>query len=79
VASAELASCVAGFAAVAVELASRFCRDALEDRYFGWDPERFASRAEHNLVRAAGQLELATRVLAARSRLEAAVQALASD
>ena len=27
-----------------VELASRFCTDVFEDRYFGWDANRFASR-----------------------------------
>ena len=41
---------------IMVELAARFCADALQDSYFGWDPERFPSRSEHNRVRAAGQL-----------------------
>jgi Ser/Thr protein kinase RdoA (MazF antagonist) len=41
---------------VMVELAARFCADALQERYFGWDPERFPSRSEHNRVRATGQL-----------------------
>jgi len=39
-----------------VELAARFCADALHESYFGWDPERYKSRSEHNLVRARGQL-----------------------
>lgn len=39
-----------------VELAARFCADALQESYFGWDPERYSSRSEHNLVRARGQL-----------------------
>jgi len=43
---------------ISLELASRFCTDAYEDRYFGWDPARFPSRRDHNLVRAAGQLSL---------------------
>ncbi|KYF67001.1 MULTISPECIES: phosphotransferase enzyme family protein [Sorangium] len=44
---------------IALELAARFCRDAFEDRYFGWDAARFPTRVAHNLHRAAGQLSLA--------------------
>lgn len=44
---------------IALELAARFCRDAFEDRYFGWDAARFPTRVAHNLHRAAGQLALA--------------------
>lgn len=51
-------------ALIAVELASRFCTDALEERYFAWHPERFASSADHNLVRARAQLALGTSILA---------------
>ncbi|MBX2810829.1 MAG: phosphotransferase [Myxococcales bacterium] len=43
---------------ITIELAARFCRDAIEDRYFGWDPKRFPSRMVHNRVRAAAQLRL---------------------
>lgn len=43
---------------IMVELAARFARDALEERYFGWNPDAFADRSTHNQVRAAGQLEL---------------------
>lgn len=45
-------------ALIAVELAARFCTDALEERYFSWDSSRFPSAAEHNLVRARAQLAL---------------------
>ncbi|WP_437525306.1 hypothetical protein WME79_38000 [Sorangium sp. So ce726] len=44
---------------IALELAARFCRDAFEDRYFGWDPARFPTRIAHDLHRVAGQLSLA--------------------
>ena len=44
---------------IITELAARFCADALNERYFAWDPDQFASRSEHNQVRAAGQLTLA--------------------
>ncbi len=49
---------------ITLELASRFTADILNDRYFGWNRQRFASRAEHNLVRARGQLGLAESLLA---------------
>ncbi len=44
---------------ILVELAARFCADALREQYFGWDPDRFPSRSEHNRVRAEGQLATA--------------------
>lgn len=53
---------------IAVELAARFCADALVESYFGWDPTRFPSRGEHDLVRARGQLALHHAVLAVRPR-----------
>lgn len=56
-------------ALIAIELASRFCTDALEERYFGWDRTRFASSAEHNLARARAQLALGRSVLARLSDL----------
>lgn len=55
---------------IALELAARFAADILNDRYFGWNPRRFASRAEHNRVRARGQLSLAESLIAARPSLE---------
>ncbi len=51
---------------ITLELATRFTADILNDRYFGWNPQRFASRAEHNLARARGQLKLAQSLLAQR-------------
>ena len=44
---------------ITLELAARFAADALVETYFGWNPKRFSSASEHNLVRAAGQLKLA--------------------
>jgi Ser/Thr protein kinase RdoA (MazF antagonist) len=64
---AELTSIVIGLERVCIELAARFCTDIFEDRYFGWDPTRFASRPAHNLVRARGQLELAQAVTESRA------------
>jgi hypothetical protein len=44
--------------------------DALEERYFGWDEARFATRGDHNAARAEGQWQLyeAMRSTAARRR-----------
>jgi Ser/Thr protein kinase RdoA (MazF antagonist) len=63
----ESSSIVTGLETVCIELAARFCVDAFEDRYFGWDCGRFASRPEHNLMRARGQLSLARSVRRERS------------
>ncbi len=63
---AERGSIVIGLETVCLELAARFANDVIEDRYFGWDPRRFASRRAHNVVRATGQLALGLAVRAAR-------------
>ena len=39
-----------------IELSVRFCADALDEDYFGWDPKRFPSHSEHSQTRAASQL-----------------------
>jgi Ser/Thr protein kinase RdoA (MazF antagonist) len=54
----ERESLALGLERIALELAARFAADALEERYFAWDAARFASRGEHNLLRARGQLSL---------------------
>jgi Ser/Thr protein kinase RdoA (MazF antagonist) len=54
---------------IALELAARFCKDAVEDRYFGWDARRFPSRVAHNLFRAQGQLALARSAAASRAEI----------
>ncbi len=56
---AEAHAVVPATETIIVELAARFCADALNESYFGWDPEHFPSRGQHNEVRAAGQLNLA--------------------
>ena len=55
---------------ITVELAARFCADALEERYFGWDADRFASASAHNQARAASQLHLAETIAAELATLE---------
>ena len=52
---------------ITVELAARFCADALYESYFGWNAERFDSRGHHNLVRAQGQLAVHDAALSSRA------------
>lgn len=59
-----------GVLTIASELAMRFLTDALEERYFSFDPERFPSRGAHNLARAKGQLELAASIAKAQPELD---------
>jgi Ser/Thr protein kinase RdoA (MazF antagonist) len=59
-----------GVLTIAVELALRFLTDALEERYFSFDPARYATQGEHNLARAKGQIELALSVESALGELE---------
>lgn len=42
-----------------IELAARFCADALNESYFAWDKEQFSSHSQHNIVRTRGQLSAA--------------------
>jgi len=70
----EIGAIAPGLETIALELAARFCADALEESYFGWDPERFASRGEHNLVRARSQLSLAQAVGTQREPLQRIVE-----
>jgi Ser/Thr protein kinase RdoA (MazF antagonist) len=72
----EWASVVPATHIILVELAARFCADALNESYFAWDPEKFATRSEHNQVRAAGQLTEARSLLAQEKELTAFVQAV---
>lgn len=72
----EAAAFVAGTETVCLELAMRFAADALNECYFGWDSQRFATRGEHNLVRAANQLALARDVRLQRAAAQAVVMKL---
>ncbi len=72
--AAEIDSLLVGLERISLELAARFCTDAFEDRYFGWDPARYPSRRAHNLTRSGGQLSLHDAVVAARGDAEAIVR-----
>ncbi len=60
---------------ISLELAARFCRDVVEDAYFGWNADRFPDRPAHNLHRALGQLNLARSARAQRSQVAALLHA----
>ncbi|HEX5657824.1 MAG TPA: phosphotransferase [Polyangiales bacterium] len=66
---------VLGLETIALELSARFCADIVVDKYWGWNAARYASRADHNLVRAESQLSLAASVAQQRSQLETIVRA----
>jgi Ser/Thr protein kinase RdoA (MazF antagonist) len=75
--TADEAACLpAAVRTIALELAARFCRDALEERYFGWDASRFGSASEHNELRARSQLVL-SRSVAAQDQAASAIVARA--
>jgi Ser/Thr protein kinase RdoA (MazF antagonist) len=59
---------------ILVELAARFCADALNESYFAWDPGNFVSRSEHNIVRATNQLNVARSLARQRKKLEKIVE-----
>jgi Ser/Thr protein kinase RdoA (MazF antagonist) len=63
---------------ILVELAARFCGDALNESYFGWDPKRFDSRSRHNQVRAEGQLVVAKSLISQQAELENIVDSIFS-
>jgi Ser/Thr protein kinase RdoA (MazF antagonist) len=69
----EVQSLVAGVLNVTLELTSRFCADALNESYFGYDRGRFVRSGEHNLVRAQSQLALFESAIAQRAELEGIV------
>jgi Ser/Thr protein kinase RdoA (MazF antagonist) len=47
---------------ITVELAARFCTDALAERYFRWDAARYPRSSAHQQARARGQLALAASI-----------------
>lgn len=67
---AESARLVEGLLVICAELACRFAADVLNESYFGWDPDRFSTRGDHNLHRAQVQLTLARSVQARQSEAE---------
>ena len=73
---AERAAIVPATRQICLELGARFLADALEERYFAWDPSRYASRGAHNLARARGQIAVADSLAA---QIEAATAIVAGN
>lgn len=71
---AEVDAIVPATLTIYVELAARFCADALNESYFGWDPARYASCGAHNRVRAASQLAAAQSLERMRDEAEEIVR-----
>lgn len=67
---AEAEAAVSATAIIQVELAARFCADALNESYFGWNPSLFGTRGDHNLARARGQLAVHRSLVREYARLE---------
>ena len=62
-----------------LELAARFCTDALNESYFGWNPAQFPTSSEHQLMRARGQLNAAKALAAQREEINGVVERLALE
>jgi Ser/Thr protein kinase RdoA (MazF antagonist) len=67
---AEWRAIPGGTLTITVELAARFCADALRESYFGWNRQRYASSSAHNQARTRGQLLLAAGIRAELARLD---------
>jgi Ser/Thr protein kinase RdoA (MazF antagonist) len=61
---AEWHAIPAGTVTVSVELAARFCLDALRESYFRWDSSRYPSSSAHNQARTRAQLQVAENAFA---------------
>jgi len=69
----EREALVPGVERICLELAARFAADALNESYFGWNADAYATRGDHNLLRARGQASLAASVAAQRGVLSRSV------
>lgn len=71
----EWSAIPSGTLTITVELASRFCADALRESYFGWNRARYESSSAHNQARTLGMLTLAAGIRAVLPALEDATAA----
>ncbi len=74
----ERDSLVPGIERICLELAARFCADALQNTYFREETDRYPERGAHNLARARTQLALATAALDRRGDCNAIVKSTGS-
>ena len=75
----ESASLVPGIERICLELAARFCTDAVRNSYFREDTNRYPQVGTHNLARARTQLALARAARQARSACESVIAAASDD
>lgn len=73
---AERESLAPGLERICLELASRFCADALRNSYFREDRARWPEEGRHNLLRALGQQRLAASAHAAQGRCQQIIRDL---
>ena len=64
---------------IALELSIRFMADTLQDRYFGWDQERYVCRADHNWARANAQFRLYQSMVQQQDEITEIVQSVLSS
>jgi Ser/Thr protein kinase RdoA (MazF antagonist) len=79
VTTAEWQAFVDGTQIILVELAARFCTDALNESYFGWNADKFATRGEHNEARARNQLKVLASFLEHHEECMAALETAFTD
>lgn len=74
--AAERESLAPGLERICLELASRFCADALQNGYFREDRHRWPVPGRHNLLRTEGQLRLAESALDAQAACQKIIRVL---
>jgi Ser/Thr protein kinase RdoA (MazF antagonist) len=67
-----------GIQLMTLELGMRFLLDWFEDCYWNWDPQRYASRRDHNLARCRRQIRLYQHLTQIAPQLLESIYALAS-
>ncbi len=75
----ELRSLVPSIERICLELAARFCADAVRNSYFREDRETYPEPGGHNLIRARGQLTLAADARRKRAECQRIVDSAATD
>lgn len=75
----ERASLADSIERIALELATRYATDALEETYFAWDTTRFGNASAHNLTRCEGQLSLAASACETRGERARLIETILGD
>lgn len=70
----EMETLIGGLARICLELSARFLADALRESYFGWDPNAYATRGDHNLARGRAMAALYYDVMTKRPAAELIVR-----